>query len=66
MIASIDSIMSKTILFTIVLPDDQPKILRYSSGCSKDRYLNNGIDCTAHEDKGYSDKAANAFEATNS
>ena len=53
--------MSKTILFTSVLPDDQPKILKYSSGWSKDKSLNNGIDFTAHEDKEYNDKAAKVF-----
>ena len=62
MIPSTKSIISKTILFANVLPDDQPKVLKYSSGWSKDRCFSNGIDCTANEDKGYNDKAANAFE----
>ena len=58
--------MSKTILFTSVLPDDQPKACKYSSGWSKDRCLNKGIDFTAHKDKGYIDKAVYAFETMKS
>ena len=54
------------ILFTRVLPDDNPRILKYSSGWSNDRSLNRGIDFIAFEGSEYAHNAVKAFDTINS
>ena len=53
-------------MFTKVLPDDNPKSVRYSTGWSNDKFLTIGIDFIIHEGNEYTDNATNALDTINS
>ena len=53
-------------LFTKVLPDDSPKLLKYRSGWSNDKSFSKGIDFTMGKGNIYIDSPTSALDTMKS